>query len=104
MEQIPGEIMACVRSLSIGNDGKRVVLYLEASMQHGENFLPVLNIEGDTGYYLFPKAARSVVGAFFGLNYAVARERVNRVNTALGIDPEEAIDIAVATRLRGGVR
>ncbi len=98
---IPGEIKLCATSLSGYNDDKRVVLYLDAVMRHGEDFLPALVVEGDTGFYRFPDYYRSVVARFFGMDYSTAKQRVDEVNAMmLGVDPSEALSIAHATVFR----
>lgn len=89
------EVLLCARTLSQMNDGKTVVLHLDASMKFGENWLPTLNIEGDTGFYRFPDGFRREIAGFFGPDYQVARGRVDEANETLGVDPDRARDIVV---------
>lgn len=101
---MPDEIRICMQALSQMNDGRRVVLYLDVTMQHGENWLPTMNVEGDDGFYRFPDMARGAVARFFGMDYAAAKQAVDSVNKALGIEPAEALDIVAAIIFRRDAR
>ena len=91
---VPQPIVDCVESLHRLNPKLgRVVLWLDETMQYGENWLPTLNIEGDDGFYRFPDMVRDEVAGFFGSNYQQARDLVDEVNLALGADAETVFDI-----------
>jgi hypothetical protein len=90
---IPDTLLGSARQLSQMNDGARVVLYVDPTMQLGENYLPVLNVEGDDGFYRFPLAFRSEATAFFGADYIEAKARVALVNRRLGVSPQDALGI-----------
>lgn len=92
--------------LSGMNGGRRVVLWVDEAMIHvnldgDHQFLPVMNIEGDNGYYRFPDSIRDQVSGYFGALIGPARERVAEMNTERGIAPAEARRIVMDTMVRG---
>jgi hypothetical protein len=99
-ELMPDAIEDCVTALSQMNGDKRVVLYLDATMSYGENWLPTLNVEGDDGFYRFPDMVRDEVARFFGPDYSAAKRGADFANRALGVDPAEALDIVAAIMFR----
>jgi hypothetical protein len=95
-------------SLSRMNDDSRVVLHLDETMVHvpGDTreiwYLPVMNIEGDDGFYRFPEGIRDQVAWFFGQTIEGARAAVEAINLERGFTPDQArkvvLDIMVRSR------
>lgn len=104
MDGIPQELLDAVAALSEANSGARVVLYLDPTMQHGENHLPTLNVEGDDGYYRVPDFYRPHVARFFGPDYQRAKKLVDEVNEHLGVPAGEAREIIIGVMFHGGAQ
>jgi len=100
-EQIPVELLTAVGLLSQFNGDNRVVLHVDPTMLYGENYLPVMNVEGDNGFYRFPESARREVAAFFGPAYTKAQVRVDQVNEHLGVSTVDARMIVLGIMGRG---
>lgn len=98
---LPWDLTTSVEALSEHNDGRVVVLYLDETMQHGENWLPTMNVDGDDGFYRFPTMARSTVATFFGSDYRAAKDLVVVVNKQLGVSPEKAREVMLGILRRG---
>lgn len=75
------------------NQGARVALYLDETMlgPDGENYLPVMNIEGDGSYALFVPQLQQAVAAFFGSNLEDAQARVGQINAERGMGHSEVM-------------
>ncbi len=101
--EVPQELRDSIDTLA-RRDKARVVLYVDPTMQHGENFLPTLNVEGDDGYYRVPEQFRAAVAQFFGPDYRVAKRRVDEVNETLGVPRDEAREIVIGVMFRGGAK
>jgi len=101
-------IKTAMDTLSWMNGGQSVVLHLDESMIHVPGdprdiwYLPVMNIEGDDGFYRFPEGIRDQISWFFGQEIAGARAAVDRVNQERGFTPKQArritLDIMVRNR------
>ncbi len=103
-KQIPEQLLDAVNVLREANGGARVVLYVDPTMLHGENFLPTLNVEGDDGFYRVPDFYRPHVARFFGPDYRSAKQLVDEVNEFLGVPAGEAREIVIGVMFHGGAK
>jgi hypothetical protein len=103
-KQIPEQLLNAVNVLREANNGARVVLYLDPTMQHGENYLPTLNVEGDDGYFRVPDFYRPHMARFFGPDYRAAKRLVDEVNEYLGVPADEALEIVIGVMFHGGAK
>jgi hypothetical protein len=99
-------IRETMQTLSRMNGNRRVVLRVDDSMIHttdegDQRYLPVMNVEGDTGFYRIPETIRDEVSGYFGALIAPARQIVEEINVENGIDPREARQIVLDTIVRG---
>jgi hypothetical protein len=98
-------IKLAMDTLSRMNGDRRVVLYLDASMIHAkmdgyQRYLPVMNLEGDDGYYRFPEGIRDQVSDHFGALIEPARAQVAEMNRANGFTEREVLEIVTSTMAR----
>lgn len=103
MDEVPQDLLDSIDTL-VRRDGARVVLYVDPTMLHGDNYLPTLNIEGDNGFYRIPEQFRSEVSRFFGPDYQAAKRLVDEVNEHLGVPADEAREIVIGVMFHGGAR
>lgn len=75
------------------NPGRRIALYLDESMKHGDNWLPVMNIEDSAAYALFVPRAQDAVAAFFGPSLEDAQAKVGQINAERGMSHDEVMNM-----------
>jgi hypothetical protein len=69
------------------NPGARIALYLDETMTGpgGENFLPVMNIEGEGNYAMFVPQFQAAVAEFLGPSLEDAQAKVGQINAERGM-------------------
>lgn len=73
------------------NPGRRIALYLDRQMKHGDLWLPVMNIEDFPEYALFVPEVQDAVAEFFGPSLEDAQARVGQINAERGLGHDEVM-------------